>query len=74
MTEQISTLIPSLCLVGDYIQENVLKGYRLVEGYPLNFGWQYEVVMTMNKDIPTIPQPTPERAAGRPKGSTNKQA
>ena len=63
MTEQISTLESSLYNVGLYIQDNVQKGFRLVEGYPLSYGWQYEIIMT--KDAVTE-QPVEARKAGRP--------
>lgn len=61
MTEQISTLESSLCNVGTYIQDNVQKGYRLVEGYPLSYGWQYEIIMV--KDAEEAPV---KKAVGRP--------
>ncbi len=65
MTDQISTLIPSLCLVGEYIQTHVQQGYRLVEGYPLSYGWQYEVIM---EKAPTIMEkPLAEAVAEAPK-------
>lgn len=70
MTNTISTLEPNLYLVGLYIQENALKGYKLVEGYPMTSLWQYEVMME-KAGKPAIEQPTPERAKlGRPKATT----
>lgn len=66
MTEQISTLTPSLYALGQYIQENYGKGYRLAEGSPNSYGWQYEVVMI--KDVVTE-QPVETRKPGRPVGS-----
>jgi hypothetical protein len=71
MTEQIVILTPNLYTMGLEIQENVLKGYRLQDGYPLQLGWQYEAVMT-KAAVPVIPQPTPERSVGRPRGSAGK--
>lgn len=41
MTEQptqVVILTPNLGNMGLEIQDNVLKGYRLVEGYPLQLG------------------------------------
>jgi hypothetical protein len=55
MTEQISTITPNLYTAGIYIQDNVLKGYRLVEGYPTTYGWQYEVVMELVAEAPKKP-------------------
>ena len=70
MTDQISTLIPSLCNVGTYIQDNVLQGYRLVDGSPSQYGWQYEVVMIKEagKDsvAPTVSVTEAPKKAGRP--------
>ena len=65
MTEQISILTPNLGNMGLEIQENVLKGYRLVDGYPLQLGWQYEAIMKL------IEQPVAEvkKAIGRPKAA-----
>lgn len=66
MTEQISTITPNLYLAGLFIQDNVLHGYRLVEGSPASYGWQYEVVMEL-AGVPVTPPPTPERRSpGRP--------
>lgn len=61
MTERISILEPNLYLVGLYIQENALKGYRLVEGYPMLFGYQYETMMELAVDVEAPKQ------VGRPK-------
>lgn len=67
MTEQIQTLESSLCNVGTYIQDNVQKGYRLVEGYPLSYGWQYEIIME-RIEKPIVPQEAVEVAAQRKPG------
>lgn len=69
MTEQISTLVPSPAALGEYIQEHVLKGYRLKDGWPIAYSWQYEVIMI--KDAVTQ-QPVAQAAeapksVGRPK-------
>jgi hypothetical protein len=61
MTEQISTLVPSPAALGEYIQENTLKGYRLQDGYPIVYGWQYEVIMNL-----VAPEKSPKKAVGRP--------
>ena len=63
MTEQISTLESNLYLVGLYIQENALKGYKLVEGYPILTGWQYETMMELTQEAVV----EPKKAVGRPK-------
>lgn len=64
MTEQITIFTPNLAVMGLEIQENVLKGYRLQDGYPLQLGWQYEAIMNL------IEQPVVEvRKPGRPVGS-----
>lgn len=57
----ITTLTPNLSTLGEYIQQNVLNGYRLVEGYPNNYGWQYQVVMTK-----AAADVAPKKAVGRP--------
>lgn len=67
MTNRISILEPNLYLVGLYIQENALKGYRLVEGYPMLFGYQYETAME-KVEKPTVPQEAAEVAAQRKPG------
>lgn len=64
MTEQISTLESSLCNVGTYIQDNVQKGYRLVEGYPLSYGWQYEIIMEKDAEEASV-----KKTVGRPKAA-----
>lgn len=38
--------VPSLYQLGLYLQEQFDAGYRIVEGWPLQTGWQYEVKMT----------------------------
>jgi hypothetical protein len=68
MTEQISMLFPNLYAVGMYIQDNVLNGYRLKDGYPTTYGWQYEVVMELNID--ETPPVVEARKPGRPKQSS----
>lgn len=66
MTDTISTLTPNLSTLGEYIQQNVLNGYRLVEGYPNSLAWQYQVVMS-KAEKPVVEQPKPEaRKPGRP--------
>lgn len=68
MTDIISTLVPSPAALGEYIQEHVLQGYRLKDGWPIAYSWQYEVVMI--KDAVTQ-QPVVEakKAVGRPKAA-----
>lgn len=70
MTEQITILTPNLYNMGLEIQENVLKGYRLVEGYPTMYGWQYEAIM--NLAVGEQQGVVVQKQMGRPKGSTNK--
>ena len=45
MTNRINILEPNLYNVALFVQENALKGYRVAEGYPILFGYQYEVIM-----------------------------
>jgi hypothetical protein len=66
MTDTISTLTPSLYTLGQYIQENYAKGYRLAEGSPDSYGWQYQVVMI--KGTATEVE-IPKKAVGRPKAA-----
>jgi hypothetical protein len=63
MHDTISTLTPSLPALGAYIEEHVKKGWRLQEGSPTQYSWQYEVVMI--KDIATDIE-IPKKAVGRP--------
>lgn len=65
MTNRISILEPNLYLVGLYIQENALKGYRLVEGYPMLFGYQYETAMEKTDTIEEAVVEAPKKQ-GRP--------
>lgn len=66
MTERINTLTPSLLTLGEFIQEHAQQGYRLIEGYPAQSLWQYEVCME-RAEQPVIEQPAPEtRKPGRP--------
>lgn len=59
-------LSPSLPDLTAQVIEYVHQGYRLQDGYPTMYGWQYEAIM--EKDVsPTTPQTTSERAVGRPK-------
>lgn len=66
MTEQISTLTPSLPALGAYIEEHVKQGWRLAEGSPSSYSWQYEVIMI--KDAVTEAE-IPKKAIGRPKAA-----
>lgn len=73
MTEQITILTPNLAVMGLEIQENVLKGYRLKDGYPAQLAWQFEAIMNLIEQpvVPTIQQATEpaQKQLGRPKGS-----
>lgn len=71
MTDTLTILTPNLGNMGLEIQDNVLKGYRLVEGYPLQLGWQYEAIMKLIEQ-PVVPVTEAPKQMGRPKGSTNK--
>jgi hypothetical protein len=65
VTEQISTLVPSPAALGEYIQENALKGYRLQGGYPIVYGWQYEVIM----NLVTAEEAAPKKQGRPPKAA-----
>ena len=54
-TTRISSLNPNLYLVGLYIQENALNGYKLVEGYPMMLGYQYETQMEKEDEAEDTP-------------------
>lgn len=76
MTEQLQTLVPSPAALGEYIQEHVLQGYRLKDGWPIAYSWQYEVIMEKASNVPDIPMPSssrnteaPKKAVGRPKAA-----
>jgi hypothetical protein len=45
MTDRIVHLTPSLLDLGDFIQKHVQDGYTLMEGYPRQHGFQYEVIV-----------------------------
>ena len=66
MTERIATLTPSLYLMGEYIQEHVLQGYRLMEGSPSQYGWQYEVAMERDDPAQSAPVVEAPKKQGRP--------
>lgn len=71
MTDTLTILTPNLGNMGLEIQDNVLKGYRLVEGYPLQLGWQYEAIMKLIEQhvVPVAVEDTPKKAVGRPKAA-----
>lgn len=67
MTDTLTILTPNLGNMGLEIQDNVLKGYRLVEGYPLQLGWQYEAIMKLiEQPIVPVAVDTPKQMC-RPK-------
>ena len=66
MTDIISTLVPSPAALGEYIQEHVLQGYRLKDGWPISYSWQYEVVMIKDAVMQQPVVETPKQM-GRPK-------
>lgn len=52
----------SLYQIGLLIQENVLEGYRLVEGYPIQIGAYYELQMEIVPEA-HLPKAKPGRPA-----------
>lgn len=63
--EYINIIKASLPALGQEIQDYVLMGYRLAEGYPMELGWQYHVVLEREvvEEKPVEDKPK----AGRPK-------